>query len=395
MTRKLTRFVWVPFAALAIATLVYMLRPAPVDVDVVPIGRGDLFVTVEEEGRTRVRERYVVSAPVAGVLDRIRVRAGDQVTAGDVIAVLRPAPAVPLDSRTESQLRARLAATEDELARAQAAHEAARAELAQARADANRAQLLVDGGALSRAEAELALTRQQTADKATQVAAAQVRVAEHSHDEARAALLTPRVGGKTAPIQLRAPTTAAVLRVIEESERIVSAGAPLIELGDPRDIEVIVDLLSTDAVRVKPGARVRLENWGGDDALQGVVRRVEPSTFTKISALGVEEQRANVIVDFDCEHEHFIGDGYAVDVRIIVDARRDVLILPLGALIRAGDGWAVYVVDASGRARLRPVVPGARAAFDVELIEGLAAGEHVILYPGDRVAEGTRIAMAR
>jgi HlyD family secretion protein len=391
MARDPTRFLWVPIVAIAAAALAYVLRPVAVTVDVVTIGRGDLIVAIEEEGRTRVRDRYVISAPVAGVLERVRVRAGDVVTRGDVIATLKPAPAAPLDSRTEAQLRARLAASEDALTRAQATHDTVLVELAQAKIDGDRAVKLSAQGAMSVAQAEVFITKLRTAEKNAAVGAAAVSVAEHNRDEARAALLAPRIDSRSAPVSLRAPVSAAILRVVEEHERVVGAGTPLIELGDPRAIEVVVDLLSTDAVRVRPGARVLLENWGGDQTLQGLVRRVEPSTFTKISALGVEEQRANVIIDFDCPHEQLSGDGYAVDVRIVVDHRKDVLVLPLGALIRAGDGWAVYVIDERGRARRRPVVTGARAAFDVEVLEGLSGGEQVVLYPGERVTEGTRV----
>jgi HlyD family secretion protein len=394
MARDKTRFLWVPIAAIAVAALIYMLRPAAVTVDVATIARGDLVVAIEEEGRTRVHDRYVISAPVAGVLERVRVRAGDQVKRGDVIAALRPAPAPPLDTRTEAQSRARLAASEDAVARAQATHDAALVELTQAKTDGQRAVKLAADGAMSVAQAEVFITKLRTAEQNAAVAAAAVGVAEHNRDEARAALLTPRVDSHSTPMALRAPVSAAILRVVEEHERVVAAGTPVIELGDPRAIEIVVDLLSTDAVRVRPGARVLLENWGGGQTLQGLVRRVEPSTFTKISALGVEEQRANVIIDFDCPHDQLVGDGYAIDVRIIVDHRQDVLVLPLGALVRAADGWAVYVVDSGGRARRRPVVTGARAAFEVEVLEGLTAGEQVVLYPGERVAEGTRVIAA-
>ena len=394
MARDWTRFLWVPIVAIAVAALIYMLRPAAVTVDVATIERGELVVAIEEEGRTRVHDRYVISAPVAGVLERVRVRAGDVVTRGEVIATLRPAPAPPLDTRTEAQSRARLAASEDGLTRAQAAHDAALVELKQAQIDGQRAVKLAADGAMSVAQAEVFITKLRTAEQNAAVAAAAVGVAEHNRDEARAALLAPRVDSRSTPIALRAPVSAAILRVVEEHERVVAAGTPVIELGDPRAIEIVVDLLSTDAVRVKPGARVLLENWGGGQTLRGLVRRVEPSTFTKISALGVEEQRANVIIDFDCPHDQLVGDGYAIDVRIVVDHRRDVLVLPLGALVRAADGWAVYVVDAGGRARRRPVVTGARAAFEVEVLEGLTAGEQVVLYPGERVTEGTRVIAA-
>jgi HlyD family secretion protein len=391
MVNGLTRFAWLPAAGIAVLALVYVLRPAPLQVDVATIEHGDLQITVDEEGRTRVRDRFVVSAPVSGVLERVRVRVGDRVATHDIIAVLRPAPATPLDSRTEAQLRARLAASEQDVVRLRATLDAARAELAQAVVDAKRADTLLAAGAVSAEQAEVVFTRRRMREQAEHAAVAALRVAEHARDEARAALLAPSTASAAAPVHLRAPADGAVLRIAEEHERVVIAGTPLIEIGDPRSIEVVVDLLSTDAVRVKAGARVLLQDWGGEQTLHGIVRRIEPSTFTKISALGVEEQRANVIIDFDCPHEDFNGDGYTVDARIVLDTRRNVLIMPLGALVRERADWFVYVIDRDGRARARTVVPGARAAFDVEVVDGLAAGEQVILYPSDRVSEGIRV----
>jgi HlyD family secretion protein len=392
MTRDLKRFLWVPFVAIAVFAVASIARAPAVEVDTATVEQRDLQVTIDEEGRTRVRERFVVSAPVNGILERVQVRVGDAVKQGDVIAAIRAAAAPPLDRRTEAQLRARAEAAEDDLQRVEAARNLARSELAQAKADATRATSLATGGAMSVAQAELSVTRLRTAEQAEQAAAAAVRLAEHARDEARAALLAPTLDTRGATVRLRAPATAAVLRVIEEDERVVSAGTPILELGDPRSLEIIADLVSSDAVRVQPGASVLLENWGGDQSLRGVVRRVEPSTFTKVSALGVEEQRANVIIDFDCAHEQLVGDGYAIDVRIVVLTRPQVLVVPLGALVRTRDGWMVYVIDDDGRARARRVEPGARAAFDVEARSGLGAGERVVLFPADRVTDGTRVA---
>jgi HlyD family secretion protein len=390
--KRLTRIVlWVAAASSAALAIMWLLRPAPVEVDVATVSRGPLLVTIEEEGRTQVRERYVVSTPASGVLDRVGVRPGDRVSRRAIVASIRPAVATPLDARSTMQLQARVEAARDELARARSARDAARAELEFAAADAERAATLNAAGALSLAARELADTRLRTAEKQAEGTEATVRIAEHAVQEAQAALLAPREAPRQSAIALRAPVDATVLRVLEESERFLPAGAAVVELGDPKALEVIVDVLSSDAVRITPGTRALLRHWGGDDALPGVVRRVEPSTFTKISALGVEEQRVNVIVDFDCPQLPSLGDGYSLDVQMVVDSRQDVVLVPLGALVRAGEGWAAYVVDDAGRARRRQVTVGARAAFDVECLTGLDAGERVVLYPGDRVADGSRV----
>jgi HlyD family secretion protein len=390
--KRLTRaLLWLAVGSGTVIALVAVLRPAPVEVDAAIVSRGPLLVTIEEEGRTRVRERYVVSTPAAGLLDRVRVRPGDRVRRGAVIATLRPGLATPLDMRSTMQLQARLGAARDELARARSTLAAARAEFEFAAGEERRAQALNAAGALSDAARELASTRLRTAEKQAEAAAAAVRVAEHAVHEAEAALLGPREAQRESAIALRSPVDATVLRLLEESERVVPAGAAVLELGDPALLEVIVDVLSTDAMRITIGARALLQHWGRDDAIPGIVRKIEPSTFTKISALGVEEQRVNVIVDFDCLDLPRFGDGFSLAVQVVVDSRQDVVLVPLGALFRAGDGWATYVIDDTGRARLRPVTVGARAAFDVECLGGLQPGERVVLYPGDRVADGSRV----
>jgi HlyD family secretion protein len=391
MNRPLRIVIWIVIAAGLAAAVALMLRPAPVEIDAGSVTRGPLLITIEEEGRTRVRERYVVATPAHGVLDRVRVRPGDRVSRGATIATLRPGLSTPLDARSTTQLRARAEAARDELARTQAARDAARAELDFATADATRATGLCEAGALSVADRDLAETRRRTAQQRLQQAAAAIRVAEHGVHEAEAALLSPRDAPRGTAISLRAPVEATVLRVFEESERTLSAGAPVVELGDPASLEIVVDLLSSDAVKVRPGAAARLHRWGGDTVLDGTVRRVEPSTFTKISALGVEEQRVNVLVDFDCRDEAALGDGYTVDVQIVVDSRANALKVPTGALVRDAEGWAVYVVDERSIARLRHITIGARAAFEVECLAGLAGGERLVLYPGDRVFDGTRV----
>jgi HlyD family secretion protein len=391
MSQSLRIVIWVAGVAASGAALTFLLRPAPIEVDAATVTRGSLLVTIEEEGRTRVRDRYVVSIPATGRLDRIAVRPGDRVTRGATIATMRPGLATPLDVRSTGQLRARAEAARDELARARSARDEARAELEFAAVEAARATRLAAAGALSIADRDLAGTRLRTTQERVKAAEAAIRVAEHSVEEAEAALDGPREAPRGAATPLRSPVDGTVLRVFEESERTLLAGTPVVEIGDPAALEIVVDLLSSDALKVQPGMRARLQRGREDTSLDATVRRVEPSTFTKISALGVEEQRVNVVVDFDCAARPALGDGYSVDVQIVVDSRPDVLKVPVGALVRARDAWAVYVIDDAGRARLRPVTLGARAAFEAECVEGLEAGDLVVLFPGDRVSDGTRV----
>jgi HlyD family secretion protein len=361
-------------AALALGGLAWWaLRPPAVPVELGEVTRGPLRVTVDEEGETRVRQRFVVAAPTAGRLLRIALDEGDVVAAGDVLARLVPAP---LDPRDEAAARARLEAAEDAERGAQA-----RAALADA---------------LERARLER--TRALREREAARFASA---AANHEADATRAVLMAAR-GSRANPapqddpcaspgtcIEVRAPVAGHVLRIHEESERIVLAGTPLLDLGDPGAIEIVVDVLSADAVRIRPGADLWVEDWGGDGPLRATVRRIEPSGFTKISALGVEEQRVNVIGDF-VDAPAGLGDGFRVEARVVVWEADDVLRVPASALFRRGDGWAVFVADA-GVARVRDVEVGQKSPFEAELKNGLEAGERVVLHPSDRLADGVRI----
>jgi HlyD family secretion protein len=390
MNARVRRIGWIAGGGVIAAAMMVMTR-TPIEVDVAAVSRGPMQVTVDEEGRTRVADRFVVSAPVTGRLERVLLRPGAHVAAGAVLAAIRPAEAAPLDARTAAQLRAALAAAQDGRARAEAAADGARVTAEWAQAEADRAAMLAAAGAISSAQLERAVTARREADRALAAAIATASAAAHDVEAARAALASPTARGSRGAVLLRAPAAGVVLRVLEEHERVVGAGTPVIELGDPASLEVVVDLLSTDAVRVAPGARVIFEHWGGEETLEGRVRYLEPSTFTRISALGVEEQRVNAVIDFTDRHAaRGIGDGYAVDVRIVTADVPDALHVPAGALFRDGEAWAVYVLE-DGRARLRTVRPGLRAAFDVQCVDGLAEGEQVIVYPGDRVADGARV----
>lgn len=395
MSRRLKQLLAVIVALLALASLIYAFLPQPVSVDLAAVTRGPLEVTISGEGKTRVKEVYVVSAPVAGRTLRLQVHAGDSVVGGETeLAVLQPAEPQFLDVRTRAEAEARVQAAEAAKSLAEARLARARAELEFAEADLRRARILAAKDNISRRELERAQlnVRTRSAEVATEEAA--VSQAAYELETARAALVQPGAAGEATGCCVRvvAPTSGSVLRVLAESETVVAAGTPLLEIGDPRELEIVVDLLSTDAVQVQPGATVFIEHWGGSAGLEGRVRLVEPFGFTKVSALGIEEQRVNVIIDLvdPPEARRELGHGFRVEARIVVWQAPDVLQVPVSALFRAGDSWAVFVV-ADGRAQLRRVTLGRRNSLTAEVAGGLAAGDAVILHPTDKVAEGVRI----
>lgn len=381
-------------ALVVAAGLTYGFLPRAVPVDVAEVRRGPLAVTVEEEGKTRVRERYLVSAPVAGFVRRSTLKAGDAVTAGQMIALIEPARSVALDPRTRLQAQAQVSAAQAALGAAQenaraAAASAALAEQERVRAESLRQSNFISAQALDAARTNAA--RARAADAAAQHA---VRVARFELETARAALASTARLPRSASdlVEVRAPVAAQVLKLLHESEGAVAAGQPLMEIGDPASLEIEVEVLSSHAVRIAPGSRVILDRWGGDGAVAGTVRVVEPSGFTKISALGVEEQRVRVIVDFAAPREAWarLGDGYRVEARFVLWEGKDVLQLPTSALFRQGEGWAVFVID-NGRARLTPVEIGQRAGLATQVVGGIAAGTRVVAHPDESVRDGSRV----
>ena len=375
--------------------LVIGFMPRAVPVDVAEVKRAPLTVTVEEEGKTRVRERYLVSAPVAGYARRIDLKAGDAVGAGQVLAVIEPARSVALDPRTRVQARAQVSAAQAALAVAQenARAAAAAAQLAQqerVRAESLRQSNFVSAQALDSARSSE--TRARAAEQAAQYA---VRVARFDLETARAAAASTaqlQRGGAAEILQVRAPVAARVLRVQHESEGPVAAGQPLLEIGNPASLEAEVEVLSTDAVKIAAGSKVVLDRWGGDRPIEGRVRVVEPGGYTKISALGVEEQRVRVIVDFTSPRQAWarLGDGYRVEARFVLWEGRDVLQLPSSALFRNGKGWAVFRLD--GRhARLTPVEIGQRAGLSTQVLSGLQTGDRVVAHPDETIRDGVRV----
>ncbi len=383
-------------AVLAMAAIVAAaLWPEPLAVDLAQAVRGPMEVTLDEDGDTRVRERFVVSAPVAGRLQRIELEPGDAVVKGrTVVARLAAAEPPLLDPRVRVELDAGAAAASAGADQARAERDRAAAVLERARAALRRQQVLTEAGAVSRDDLESAQTAVKTGEEALRAATMGVTRADQEARLARARLQTPSASGRL--VDVVAPVNGIVLRRLRESETVVPAGEGLVELGDPNQLEVVADLLSTDAVQVKPGSPVRIEQWGGSHPIAARVRRIEPSGFVKVSALGVEERRVNVVIELadPAAAARALGDGYRVEVRIVVWRQDDVLKVPVGSLFRRGSDWAVFVV-ANERATLRTIAVGHRNNDEVEVVGGLSASESVVLHPPDTLTDETRVVPRR
>jgi HlyD family secretion protein len=384
---KLSRraLLWGGAGVAAAGFLAYTFRPTPIPVEVAAVARGPLRVTIDEEGRTRVRDRYVVVAPATGRVARISLEEGAPVTRGMVVARLS---AAPLDPRTRQEAVARVSAAEDAERAAGAAVSEARAALGQATRDRARAESLFAKHLLSPAQREAAALAETTAVRRLQAADFTAQAAAHDVEQVRA-VIAPAATGGTATLPLVSPVRGRVLRIPERSERVVAAGTPLLELGDPARLEIVVDLLSADAAKVRVGDRVLVTDWGGERPLEAHVRRVEPSGFTKVSALGVEEQRVNIIADLD-ETPPQLGDGYRVETQVVL-WEGTALKAPASALFQDGDQWRVFVAR-DGRVRSRAVQIGHRNPFEVEITDGLVAGDLVVRHPTDKLADGVRVA---
>jgi len=395
--RNLGRNIFYLVTLLGLAVVFYvLLRPQPVPVDFAVIGRGALTVGIEEEGRTQVREVYTLSAPVGGRLLRIDQHAGDIVLQGQtVIATIEPTDPEFLDVRARSEIEARVKSGEAARQLAQAEVSGARAELVFAKEELVRARKLAEGGHISQSNLDRSILLAKKHQAVLETAQAGLRVRNFELQRARAMLIEP--GGTDASrdgccIAVNAPVSGSILRILQESQKVIAAGTPLVEIGDPADLEIVTDLLSSDAVRVSPGDRVVFDDWGGPETLEGRVRRVEPYGYTKVSALGIEEQRVNVMIDLVSPIEDWrqLGHGYRLDTRIIVWSSDDVLKAPIGALFRDGGEWAVFVDD-GGVAALRSVRLGHMGGRESEILDGLKAGDRVILHPSDRIDVGTGI----
>lgn len=398
-TRLLRIGTWTVIIVAAGTGVWLALRPVPVPCDVAAVDKGPLVVTVDEDGRTRLKERYIVSAPLAGRADRITLKPGDAVVAGTtVLARISATDPSLLDERTRAQAEARVRTSEAAVSRAEPELARCQAEVDHVQAEYERFRTASASRAASVKEVEDELIMLRSAEHTRDAARFALQMAKYELEQAKAALLQrsgAEAGGgnpSASAFEVRAPITGRVLRVLHESEAVVAPGDSLIELGSLADMEVELDVLSDQAVRVRPGQHVSLERWGGDRPLGGVVRVVEPSGYLKVSALGVEEQRVNVIVDLldPLETRPSLGDNFRVEARISVWEKADVVRIPVGALFRNAGGWAVYLVDA-GRARLRPVIIGERSSHSAEVLDGTRPGDAVIVFPSDRVVDGARL----
>ncbi|HEY0633954.1 MAG TPA: HlyD family efflux transporter periplasmic adaptor subunit [Gammaproteobacteria bacterium] len=377
--------------AALIGAIAYGFRPQPRMVDAAHVATGPLQVTVQEEGKTRVIDRYVISSPVAGYVPRITQRVGDKVDPAMTLELLEPLPAPALDARSRASAAARVEAAKAALQVSEANARASQADAEQARSEVQRLEELGEARSVSENELDRARANADAKAALQRSAAFAVDVSRHELAAARTAL--KYAGGEQSAerIAITTPVNGRVLRLYQQSEGVVGAGQPLLEVGDPAQLEVVVEVLSADAVRIAPGMRVVIERWGGEP-LEGKVRLVEPVGFTKISALGVEEQRVLVIVDFNSPPAQWqqLGDGYRVDARFILWEGDKVLQIPASALFRHDGGWAVFVID-NNEARLRQVVPGKRSGLAAQIHEGLQEGETVITHPDEKIADGLAV----
>jgi HlyD family secretion protein len=394
MKRLIPRLLTLLAAAAVVAAFVYAFRPQPVAADFETVTRGPMQVTIDEEGETRLRDRFVVSAPVPGRVLRIDLEPGDAVRAGQTrIATFLPSDPVMLDSRSRAEAEARVEAAENAIGRARAERDRAREELEYAESELERSERLFNQELISRAQYDRAGFDARTRREALSAAEFAVSDAEQAVAVARATLTDTRGdNGAIEPITIRAPIDGVVLRRMRESESVVPAGEPLVELGDVSQLEIVSDFLSEDAVQIDRGDRVLIERWGGGTALEGRVRLIEPSGFTKLSALGVEEQRVNVIIDFvdAAEAARYLGDAYRVEVRVVVWESASAIKAPTGSLFRTGDAWSVFTV-AEGMARLRPVDVGQRNGLEAEILSGLSESDTLIIHPSGNIADGVEV----
>ncbi len=385
-------------ALAVIGAFIYALSPKPVLVDTTLISRGSLTVTVDEEGETRIREIYVVSSPNDGRVLRSPREIGDFVIKDKtLLAIIEPGDPSFLDIRTRRELEAAVAASRASVLLSESEIRRAKSELRFAESDLARTKALAGRGTVSQRTHEKAALEVEVRHSALAQANANLELRRQELESAKARLIGPgqkliKETNGSCCVKVFAPVNGRVLRIERESEQIVKAGEPLLRIGDPKDLEIVVDLLSTDAVKVKPGAVARIEGWGGPMPLKAKVRRIDPAGFTKVSALGIEEQRVNTILDLTSAKEELptLGHDFRVFVRITVWSADDVIKVPLGALFRQGNEWALFKV-VNGVAHLTPVKIGQRNTHMAEIIDGLEAGARVILHPSDRVSDGSDV----
>jgi HlyD family secretion protein len=377
---------------LAAFGLYCILMPQPVLVETAEVVAATFQDTIEEDGRTRVRDRYLVSAPLSGRVQRMALEAGDDVQEGQTLAIITPPVSPLLDTRVRLELEAQAGAAEAAVEEAESLHEQAKVLLAQARADLARTQKLAEQNVAAAAQLQREELLALAAERQVIATERRWHAATHVLEQARVALKTVDYSEPGESYPVLSPIKGRVLRVVQESENVVSQGSPLIEMGDPGDLEIAADVLTTDAARIEDGDKVIVRRWGGPTELDGAVRRIEPSGFTKVSALGVEEQRVWVIVDLTSPRETWtgLGDGYRVEVEIVVDQTDQATVVPIGALFRRGAAWNVFVVEGS-RVHLREIQVGRLSPRFAAVAQGVRPGETVVVYPPAALDDGTAI----
>lgn len=390
-----TRLVMGGVGAAVLAAMVWAFMPAPAEVEVASVGQGRFERAVQDDGKTRLRERYLVSTPLTGRVARIELKQGDVVTRDAVLASVWPVAPALLDARARSEQQARIGAMEASVARARANVGRSLAALEQARAELKRSETLAQQGYVSPNQNETGRLNVRLREKELESARQEEDATRHELEQSRAALKqfsqTTSEGPQRA-FSIKAPVSGKVLKILQQSEGIVSAGTPLMELGDPSQLEVVVDVLTEDAAQIKPGTPVRLMNWGGPEQLNGQVRLVEPAAFTKVSALGVEEQRVNTVIDITSPPESWraLGDGFKVDVRVLVQMVENAVMVPVSALFPVGARSALFIVDA-GRVRQQEVEVAARNGVQAWIRTGLQPGTKVVVYPDSALRDGDRV----
>ena len=377
--------------------IIYLLTPSPVSVDISRISKGELLVTIDDEGKTQLKDVYTVSAPVAGRVRRIDIEAGDPVIANStVLALFQPNDPAMLDLRSRSEAEASLKAAKAAVELAEAEQSRAQAQLEFSQTELNIGIPLAKKGTISKATLDQRELTLKTSRAQLSQANANLNKIRADLEFANARLITVNQSGDRKLdqelIPVKSPISGIIIRVIQESEGVVSAGTPLLELGDPKKMEIITDLLSSDAVKIKKNSKVIIEDWGGKDSLLGSVRLIEPFGFTKFSALGIEEQRVNVLIDFVSNQSKWIGlgHGYRVDTKIIIYENFEALKVPISALFRMGDDWAVFINDRN-KAKLKKIIIGNKNSLEAEVISGLIEGEEVILHPSNSIFNNVSI----
>lgn len=389
MAKNPARRKWLVAIGLAVGAILLflLLRPSPLSVESARVTIGPMRVTVDDDGETRAHDRFVVAAPIPGRLLRVELEEGDAVTENAEVARIEP---VPLSQQQREEVLARIEAAEALKRQADARLAHAREDYEQAKRDLARAEGLAKEGVVSNEVLEQARTAKTTSGEEFEAAKFSALAAASEIKVVRSGLVGMDASNSARRvISLRSPVAGHVLRVVEKSERVVPAGAPVLIIGDPNRIEVVTDVLTTDAVNVKPGAPVYLEGWGGDHPIRAKVRLIEPAGFTKISALGVEEKRVNVISDF-VDSPDGLSDGYRVDARIVTWEGQNVLKIPGSATFRVGETWSAFAIE-GGRALQKAVQIGHRNQTEVEILQGLTAGQEVILHPSNELKDGIRV----